>query len=199
LTASPYVECSMPKHVSTDHDPLFRFHRWLANLRVLEIDEIKSVPYVPVSHPFVERLIGTIRRAPRSGIFLERGRSGAQAGGSSEIIPTGNAFIARSPAPRRRSALTHSAPLPLHWITTVGSSAARVCFRSRSLPDYDFATDRSSFTQDCSCVSTLPTTFSSARYWPPRTPGNSPRAPGVSRDAAPSLSWEGFEPLTFGL
>ena len=40
----------------------FRFHRWLANLRVLEIEEIKSIPYVPVSHPFVERLIGTIRR-----------------------------------------------------------------------------------------------------------------------------------------
>ena len=51
-----------PKHVSTDHDPLFRFHRWLANLRVLEIEEVKSVPYAPVSHPFVERLIGTIRR-----------------------------------------------------------------------------------------------------------------------------------------
>src|SRR6266852_4708029 len=40
------------EHLSTDHDPLFRFHRWLANLRVLEIEEIKSVPYVPVSHPF---------------------------------------------------------------------------------------------------------------------------------------------------
>jgi transposase InsO family protein len=53
---------SLPQHVSTDHDPLFRFHRWLANLRVLEIGEIKSVPYAPVSHPFVERLIGTIRR-----------------------------------------------------------------------------------------------------------------------------------------
>jgi putative transposase len=52
----------LPKHISTDHDPLFRFHRWLANLRVLEIDEIKTVPNVPVSHPFVERLIGTIRR-----------------------------------------------------------------------------------------------------------------------------------------
>ena len=24
--------------------------------------EVKSVPYVPVSHPFVERLIGTLRR-----------------------------------------------------------------------------------------------------------------------------------------
>jgi putative transposase len=31
-------------------------------LRVLEIDEIKTVPFVPCSHAFVERLIGTIRR-----------------------------------------------------------------------------------------------------------------------------------------
>jgi transposase InsO family protein len=52
----------LPKHLSSDHDPLFRFHRWLANLRVLAIEEVKSVPYTPVSHPFIERLIGTIRR-----------------------------------------------------------------------------------------------------------------------------------------
>lgn len=26
----------LPERVSTDHDPLFRFHRWLANLRVLD-------------------------------------------------------------------------------------------------------------------------------------------------------------------
>ena len=26
------------------------------------MEEIKTVPYVPLSHPFVERLIGTIRR-----------------------------------------------------------------------------------------------------------------------------------------
>ncbi len=52
----------LPKRLSSDHDPLFRFHRWLANLRVLEIEEIKSVPWAPASHPFVERLIGTIRR-----------------------------------------------------------------------------------------------------------------------------------------
>jgi putative transposase len=35
---------------------------WRANLRVLEIDEVKTVPYTPTSHPFVERLIGMIRR-----------------------------------------------------------------------------------------------------------------------------------------
>jgi hypothetical protein len=37
-------------------------HQWLTNLRVLEVTEIKTVPYVPLSHPFVERLIGTLRR-----------------------------------------------------------------------------------------------------------------------------------------
>jgi len=26
------------------------------------VKEIKTVPYVPLSHPFVERLIGTVRR-----------------------------------------------------------------------------------------------------------------------------------------
>ena len=52
----------LPKYLSTDNDPLYLFHRWQANLRILEVNEIKTVPYVPVSHPFVERLIGTIRR-----------------------------------------------------------------------------------------------------------------------------------------
>src|SRR6476660_2306559 len=52
---------SMPKHLSSDHDPLYRFHQWQANLRILGVTEIKTVPYVPISHPFVERLIGTIR------------------------------------------------------------------------------------------------------------------------------------------
>ena len=52
----------LPKYLSSDHDPLYRFHRWQANLRVLEVQEIKTVPYVPLSHPFVERLIGTVRR-----------------------------------------------------------------------------------------------------------------------------------------
>jgi putative transposase len=51
-----------PKYLSSDHDPLYQFHQWQANLRVLDVKEIKTVPYVPLSHPFVERLIGTIRR-----------------------------------------------------------------------------------------------------------------------------------------
>jgi transposase InsO family protein len=57
----------LPKYLSSDHDPLYRFQQWKANLRVLELTEIKTVPYVPLSHPFVERLIGTLRRE-----YLER-------------------------------------------------------------------------------------------------------------------------------
>ena len=51
-----------PRYLSSDHDPLFRFRQWNANLRILEVMEVKTVPYVPLSHPFVERLIGTVRR-----------------------------------------------------------------------------------------------------------------------------------------
>ena len=51
-----------PDRISSDNDPLFQYHRWKANLRVLEIEEIKSLPHVPMSHPFVERLIGSVRR-----------------------------------------------------------------------------------------------------------------------------------------
>ena len=59
-----HASAGHPPHVriGTDYDPLFRFYRWSANLRILEVAEIESVPYVPMSHPFVERLIGTIRR-----------------------------------------------------------------------------------------------------------------------------------------
>jgi hypothetical protein len=53
---------SLPTYLSADHDPLYRFHQWQANLRILNIREIKTVPSVPRSHSVVERLIGTVRR-----------------------------------------------------------------------------------------------------------------------------------------
>ena len=53
---------SSPTYLSSDYDPLYRFHQWQSNLRILDVSEIKTVAYVPLSHPFVERLIGTIRR-----------------------------------------------------------------------------------------------------------------------------------------
>jgi putative transposase len=51
-----------PTYLSSDHDRLYLFHQWQANLRILDVEAIKTVPYAPRSHPFVERLIGTIRR-----------------------------------------------------------------------------------------------------------------------------------------
>src|SRR5260370_34619295 len=51
-----------PRYLSSDHDPLFRFHRWLANLRVLEVDEIKAIPSTPRSPALVQHLIVTGRR-----------------------------------------------------------------------------------------------------------------------------------------
>jgi len=93
-----------PKHVSSDYDPLFRFHRWLANLRVREIEAVKSVPYAPVSHPFVERLIGTIRR---------------ESWRHSRITTTAIACIARSRDLRHRSVPARTVPHPLRWSWSV--------------------------------------------------------------------------------
>ena len=61
---------SLLKYLSSDHDPLYRFHQWEANLRVLGVTEIKTVPYTPWSYPFVERLIGTIRRECLDRLFV---------------------------------------------------------------------------------------------------------------------------------
>ena len=51
-----------PRYLSSDNDPLLKFRRWKTNLRIFDVTEIKTVPYVPLSHPFVERPIGTVRR-----------------------------------------------------------------------------------------------------------------------------------------
>jgi transposase InsO family protein len=63
-------EQGLPTRLSTDHDPLFRFHRWQANLRILEVETVQTVPQVPRSHPFIERLIGTIRREYLDRLFF---------------------------------------------------------------------------------------------------------------------------------
>jgi transposase InsO family protein len=60
----------LPMRLSTDHDPLFRFHRWQANLRILDVETVQTVPQVPWSHPFIERLIGTLRREYLDRLFF---------------------------------------------------------------------------------------------------------------------------------
>ena len=68
----------MPKYLSSDLDPLYRFGQWQANLRILEMTEIKTVPYVPLSHPFVERFIGTFVMDNKSAVLLRSPLCGVQ-------------------------------------------------------------------------------------------------------------------------
>jgi putative transposase len=70
----------LPKYLSTDNDPLYRFHQWQANLRVLDVIEVKTVPGVPLSHPFV----GTVNRYDKtrmlgSDVILDDHRPGGEA------------------------------------------------------------------------------------------------------------------------
>ena len=38
-------------YVNSDHDPLYRFHQWKRNPRILNVKEIKSVPlYSAINH-----------------------------------------------------------------------------------------------------------------------------------------------------
>ncbi len=60
----------IPRRISTDNDPLYKCKRWETNLRILEIDHIKSIPYTPISHPFVERLIRTIREELLNNVLI---------------------------------------------------------------------------------------------------------------------------------
>jgi putative transposase len=60
----------LPLRLTTDHDPLFQFHRWQANLRIVDVETVQTVPQVPCSHPFIERLIGTIRREYLDRVFF---------------------------------------------------------------------------------------------------------------------------------
>ncbi len=62
-----------PRYLSSDNDPLFNYNQWQANLRILEIEEIKSFPYVPMSHPLVEWSVGT-RSGANTLIMFSFGR-----------------------------------------------------------------------------------------------------------------------------
>jgi hypothetical protein len=70
---------SLPKYLSSDHDPLYRFHQWGANLRILGVTEIKTVPYLPWSHPFIERLIGPFVVLNKTSVLLRSPLCGAEA------------------------------------------------------------------------------------------------------------------------
>jgi hypothetical protein len=118
-----------PTRLSSDNDPLFAFHRWKANLRILEIAEIKTVPYVPLSHPFIERLIGTIRRE-----FLDQvpfwGAPGTCRESCSRFSDITIGHVLTSPVaaehPTRQWPTRHGTPQV--WTTTNGTHTVAACF-----------------------------------------------------------------------
>jgi putative transposase len=59
-----------PKHLSTDNDPLFRSLLWKINIEEWGIDEVKSVPHQPWTHPFIERLIKSVRNEYLDRLFF---------------------------------------------------------------------------------------------------------------------------------
>src|SRR5262245_8793628 len=59
-----------PERAMSECTRVLRRRGRLANPRVLEIEEVKSAPCAPVSHHFVERLIGTIRGEHLDRVFF---------------------------------------------------------------------------------------------------------------------------------
>jgi hypothetical protein len=104
------------------------------------IDELKTVPHVPLSHPVVERLIGTTRRIPRPGAVLD-GR---------DLERKLAEFKVYDNAARGHVSLEGHTPLafargytavPADLIHVRGSLAAGTSSSSQSPPDDEFETD----------------------------------------------------------
>jgi putative transposase len=115
---------SLPTYLSADHDPLYRFHQWQANLRILNIREIKTVPYVPRSHPVVERLIGTVRRE-----YLDRLLFWTAADLERKLVEfhgAGRAPAGAEPGHRRRSGQSPSVSVAAALSWAVSHTARRV-------------------------------------------------------------------------
>ncbi len=63
-----------PKYLSLDNDPLYQFERWAPILKASMISPIYSIPLTPISHPFVERLIDSVRREYLDQLFFWNSR-----------------------------------------------------------------------------------------------------------------------------
>ena len=123
-----------PSYLSSDHDPLFEYHRWQANLRILEIAPIKTVPYTPISHPFVEsfltrRCSGT-RSICRESLMRSR------------FITTTTVFTLRSKAIRRHKPAVNRGSDNTIWKVTAGNRIAVDLSTCRWLLNCEFETHK---------------------------------------------------------
>jgi len=123
----------LPTRLSTDHDPLFQFHRWQANLRILDVERVQTVPQVPWSHPFIER--SSPLSAASIWTVCSFGPQTTWSGncGRSKNTTTRPACIRGYPATRlmRKPALQHSRQPTLR--ITAGKATAVGCLSCQSL------------------------------------------------------------------
>jgi transposase InsO family protein len=131
-----------PQYLSSDHDPVFRFHRWLANLRVLEVDEIKAIPCTPRSHAFVERLIGTLRREYLDQTLFWNQSALERKLENYKPITTTTGVTARWPELRRLNAVAYPYRQSQNLSHIPGGNIATAYFRPQLLPELEFDTDR---------------------------------------------------------
>ena len=131
-----------PTYLSSDHDPLFKYHRWKSNLRILGVKGIKTVPFVPISHPFVERLVGTVRREYLDQTPFWNARTSNENWTRSRNITTAIGCIrgSRDKCPRRELAAKTSQQLAS--LTTGGNLTAAAYFNYQWPLELEFARHR---------------------------------------------------------
>ena len=109
---------------------------------ILGVEQIKTVPYIPLSHPFVDRLIGTIRPEYLDRIFfwnahdLERKLMEFRQYYNRTVFTEG--WKAQYPIRGRRTRIKTL----LAWTITDGISVVAACTTYPSPFDYEFATHR---------------------------------------------------------
>jgi len=131
-----------PNGLSTDNDPLFTSHRWQANLRILDVNEIKSIPYAPMSHPFIERVLAlsgvTALITPLSGIHSTwRGSSTV-----SKTTITTIELMLRCQGNHPQNSVGWRNKFSRASTTMAGNSIVVAYFRRRFQRDYQFAMHR---------------------------------------------------------
>jgi hypothetical protein len=115
----------LPRHLSTDHDPLFEAHRWRANLRILEIDEIKTVFTRPALAPVRgARGRDNTPRISRPRAVLEWPRSRGEFGAYYNAARCHALLDGQTPLTFATGRAPHPADLNVRWVSPLPGSCA---------------------------------------------------------------------------
>jgi putative transposase len=83
-----------PRHLSTDHDPLFEAHRWTANLRILDLDEIKTMRRECLDHVLFWNTRDLERKLADFQAYYNAARSHASLEGHTPLTFAGGPTVA---------------------------------------------------------------------------------------------------------